>query len=38
MLRYMSKSDFRRKIAEVVERNLTSRVEHLIMPAPREEE
>ena len=38
VLRYMSKSDFRRKIAEVVERNLTSRVEHLIMPAPREEE
>jgi hypothetical protein len=38
VLRYMSKSDFRRNIAEVVERNLTSRVEHLIMSAPRDEE
>ena len=38
VLRYMSKSDFRRNIAELVERNLTSRVEYLIMPAPRDEE
>jgi hypothetical protein len=36
VLRYMSKSDFRRNIAELVERNLTSRVEYLIMPAPRD--
>jgi hypothetical protein len=38
VLRYMSKSDFRRNIAEVVEQNLTSRVEYLIMPAPRDDD
>jgi hypothetical protein len=38
VLRYMSKSDFKRNIAAVVERNLISRVEYLIMPASRDEE
>jgi hypothetical protein len=38
VLRYMSNSDFRWNIAELVERNLTSRVEYLIMPAPCDEE
>jgi hypothetical protein len=35
VLRYMALGDFKKNIAETVERNLTSRVEYLIMPAPR---
>lgn len=34
VLRYMAKSEFQKTIAEVVERNLIARVEHLIAPTP----
>ena len=38
VLRYMAKGDFKKNIADKVERNLTARVEQLIMPIRDEEE